>query len=72
MYNCSRWIIMNVLMLNQQRVIVSKGEDTFIQALEDWGFKPIPCSFFNYATIGGGFHCASVDIRRRGRLESYF
>jgi glycine amidinotransferase len=72
MYNCSRWISMNVLMLDQERVIVSKGEDTLIQALKDWGFKPIPCSFWHFATIGGGLHCATVDVRRRGRLESYF
>jgi len=72
MYNCSCWISMNVLMLDKERVIVSKGEDTLIEALKDWGLKPIPCNFYHFATIGGGFHCASVDIRRRGELESYF
>jgi glycine amidinotransferase len=72
MYNCSRWICMNVLMLDEKRVIVSKGEDRLIQALKGWGFAPIPCSFWNFSTIGGGFHCASVDVRRRGELQSYF
>jgi glycine amidinotransferase len=72
MYNSSRWIGMNVLMLDEERVIVSKGEDTLIRALKDWGFRPIPCSFWDFETIGGGFHCATVDIRRRGDLESYF
>jgi glycine amidinotransferase len=72
MYNCSRWISMNVLMLDEERVIVSKGEDTLIQALKDWGLKPIPCSFWHFESIGGGFHCATVDVRRRGDLESYF
>ncbi len=72
MYNCSRWISMNVLMLDEERVIVSKGEDTLIRALEDWGFKPIPCNFYDFETIGGGFHCASLDVRRRGELRSYF
>ena len=72
MYNSSRWICMNVLMLDEERVIVSKGEDRLIQGLEDWGLKPIPCSFWNFSTIGGGFHCATVDIRRRGELKSYF
>ena len=71
MYNCSRWISMNVLMLDEQRVIVSKGEDTLIQAFKAWGFKPIPCSFYDFETIGGGFHCATVDVRRRGVLRSY-
>jgi glycine amidinotransferase len=72
MYNCSRWISMNVLMLDEERVIVARGEDRLIQAFKEWGFKPIPCSFWDFSTIGGGFHCASVDIRRRGELQSYF
>jgi glycine amidinotransferase len=59
-------------MLDEQRVIVSRGEETLIQAFREWGFTPIPCSFWHYATIGGGLHCATVDVRRRGRLESYF
>ncbi len=72
MFNCSRWICMNVLMLDERRVIVSKGEGNLIRALQDWGFEPIPCNFYDFETIGGGLHCASLDIRRRGGLESYF
>jgi glycine amidinotransferase len=72
MYNCSRWICMNVLMLDEERVIVSRGEDTLIRALKVWGFKPIPCNFYDFETIGGGFHCASLDVRRTGGLKSYF
>jgi glycine amidinotransferase len=72
MYNCSRWIMMNVLMLDEERVIVSREEHMFIKALKGWGFKPIPCSFYDFSTIAGGFHCATVDIRRRSKLKSYF
>ncbi len=72
MYNCSRWISMNVLMLDEERVIVAKGEVSLVSALKRWGFKPIECNFYNFESIGGGFHCASLDIRRRGSLESYF
>ena len=42
------------------------------EGLRDWGFEPIDCPFWDFETIGGGFHCASVDIRRRGSLRSYF
>jgi glycine amidinotransferase len=59
-------------MLDEERVIVSRGEDTLIRALKDWGFQPIPCNFYDSETIGGGFHCASLDVRRRGELKSYF
>jgi glycine amidinotransferase len=72
MYTCSKWLNMNVLMLDQERVIVSKGEDDLIQAFKEWGFKPIPCSFYSFASIAGGLHCATVDIRRRGDLKSHF
>ncbi len=72
MYTCSKWLNMNVLMLDEKRVIVSRGEDTLIDALREWGFKPIPCGFYDFASIAGGLHCATVDIRRRGKLESYF
>ncbi len=45
MYNCSRWISMNVLMLDEERVIVSKGEETLIKSLKDWGLSPSPVIF---------------------------
>jgi glycine amidinotransferase len=72
MYTCSKWLSMNVLMLDQERVIVSKGEDRLIQAFKEWGFRPIACDFYHFESIAGGLHCATVDIRRRGSLESYF
>jgi glycine amidinotransferase len=63
---------MNVLMLDEKRVIVSAGEDNLVRALKEWGFQPITCSFYDFAAIGGGLHCATLDIRRRGTLGSYF
>lgn len=68
----SKWIAMNVLMLDEERVIVEKSQEPMIKALKDWGFKPIPCAFDNYYAFMGGFHCATLDIRRRGGLQSYF
>jgi len=72
MYNCSRWIMMNVVMLDEKRVLVSAGEKRFVRKLVEWGFEPVECPFWDFETIGGGFHCATVDIRRRGVLQSYF
>lgn len=68
----SDWIQINVLMLDEERVIVEKSQEPLIKALKDWGFKPIPCSFENYYPFLGSFHCATLDIRRRGELQSYF
>jgi glycine amidinotransferase len=69
---CSRWLSINVLMLDEKRVIVERLQESLIKKLRDWGFEPIPCSFANYAPFGGSFHCATLDVRRRGELQSYF
>jgi glycine amidinotransferase len=69
---CSKWISLNVLMLDKKRVVVEKTQTSMIKALKDWGFEPIPCPFRNFATFGGSFHCATLDIRRTGELQSYF
>jgi len=69
---CSAWINMNVLMLDEKRVMVEKSQVSMIRALKDWGFEPIPCAFVNFAPFGGSFHCATLDVRRRGKLQSYF
>jgi len=67
----SSWISMNVLMLDAKRVIVERRQEPTIRAFEQWGFEPIPCSFENYYAFAGSFHCATLDVRRRGELQSY-
>jgi glycine amidinotransferase len=68
----SKWIGMNILMLDEKRVIVEESQKDMIKAFEGWGFEPIPCSFVHYAFFGGSFHCSTLDVRRRGTLQSYF
>ncbi len=69
---CGKWLSMNVLMIDPKRVIVERHHTGMIKALEQWGFEPIPCDFLHYAAFGGAFHCATLDVRRRGTLETYF
>ncbi len=68
----SEWAGVNVLMLDPKRVIVEAGQTPLIDALAGWGFEPIPCPFEHYYPFLGSFHCATLDIRRRGELLSYF
>lgn len=68
----SRWINMNVIMLDETRVVVEREDEPMIAALKKWGFQCIPCAFRNFNSFGGSFHCATLDVRRRGRLQSYF
>jgi glycine amidinotransferase len=68
----SRGVGMNVLSIDENRVIVERQDEPMIRLLKDWGFTPIPCNFRNFNTFGGSFHCATLDIRRKGTLQSYF
>ncbi|WP_133717174.1 amidinotransferase domain-containing protein [Methylocaldum gracile] len=67
----SRWLSVNVLSIDEKRMIVEKDQPSMIRLLERHGFEPIPCSFASYAPFGGSFHCATLDIRRRGERQCY-
>ena len=71
LYMTSKWINMNILMLDEKRVMVERQDEPMIAALKSWGFTPIPCNFRNFNSFGGSFHCATLDVRRRGVLQSY-
>lgn len=72
LYFSSVWMNINVLMLDEKRVIVEKNEENIIREFKKRGLKPILCNFKNFNTFGGSFHCATLDIRRNGTLQSYF
>lgn len=71
LYLSSKWITMNVLMLDERRVVVEENETPLIEAFKSWGFLPMPCPFRNFNGFGGSFHCSTLDVRRRGELRSY-
>ncbi|MDG4864057.1 amidinotransferase [Streptomyces sp. T-3] len=68
---CGKWLSMNVLVVDERRVIAERHHTGMLRALEAWGFEPIPCDLLHYAPFGGSFHCATLDVRRRGTLESH-
>ena len=68
----SKWIGMNVLSLDKETVIVEERQLNLIHKLEKNGFTVIPTRFRHGRTFGGGFHCDSLDVRRKGKLENYF
>ena len=67
----SYWVNMNVLSLDEERVVVEKSQPSMIKAMKDWGFKPIAVDFKDFYPFFGSFHCATLDVRRRGELRSY-
>jgi glycine amidinotransferase len=72
MFMSSRWVNMNVLMIDERRVVVERQEEPLIRALEGFGFTCIRCDFRHVMSFGGAFHCVTCDVRRRGTRESYF
>ena len=42
-----QWLNMNMLSLDDTRIIVEAKEEPHINALKDWGFEPIGCYFRN-------------------------
>ncbi|RXM92978.1 Glycine amidinotransferase, mitochondrial [Acipenser ruthenus] len=68
----SKWLSMNVLMLDEKRVLVESSEISTQKMFERLGIKTIKANIRHANSLGGGFHCWTCDIRRRGTLESYF
>ena len=72
LYFTSKWLSINVLSLDEKRILVEEQEKPLIAFLKAHGFEPILVPFRNFMSLGGAFHCATCDIRRRGALQSYF
>jgi glycine amidinotransferase len=68
----SQSIGMNVLSLDPEHVLVQDIQEPLIRDLERNGFTPVPCRWRHGRSLGGGFHCATLDVRRSGGLEDYF
>ncbi|MFF2954060.1 serine/threonine protein kinase [Kitasatospora sp. NPDC057965] len=69
---CSRWLSINVLVLDPRTVCVEASETAQIDQFVKLGFEVIPVPFWDVAPFGGGLHCATTDIHREGDLQDYF
>lgn len=72
LYFSSDWLTINFISVDEKTVIVEENEAPLIKLLESHGLNVIPIPFRNFYPFGGSMHCATTDIRRRGKLESYF
>eukprot|EP00659_Diplonema_papillatum_P012163 gene12163-18799_t len=68
----SHWIGINIFSIDERRVVASSSEENIIKQLESVGAKVIPVPFEAMFYLGGAFHCATTDVRRRGDRYSYF
>jgi glycine amidinotransferase len=68
----SQSIGMNVLSLDEQHVVVQDIQEPLIRDLEGKGFIPVPVRWRHGRSLGGGFHCVTLDIRRDSGPDSAF
>ena len=60
----SKWIAMNCLSVDPQTVIMDAAQTEIITMLERRGFTVIPHTLSHSRTLGGGFHCVTLDLWR--------
>ena len=61
----SKWIALNMLVIDPQTVIVDAAQREIITILEQMKFTVIPHTLRHSRTLGGGFHCVTLDTWRQ-------
>jgi N-dimethylarginine dimethylaminohydrolase len=60
----SKWIAMNMLVVDPHTVICDRNQPELIRTLESYKFDVIPLELRHSRTLGGGFHCVTLDLVR--------
>lgn len=68
----SDWIDMNAFSISPECVVVDRDQTALIKLLEKHGLEVIPIKLRHSKMLGGGFHCVTLDVRRKGKLDRYF
>jgi N-dimethylarginine dimethylaminohydrolase len=68
----SDWIDMNALSISPNMIVVDKDQTALIRVLEKHGLDVVPIKLRHSKLMGGGFHCITLDTRRKGTMERYF
>jgi len=61
----SKWIAMNMLVVNPEIVILDAAQTQLITILKKHNIDSIPLTLSHSRTLGGGFHCVTLDTRRQ-------
>jgi N-dimethylarginine dimethylaminohydrolase len=68
----SDWIDMNSFSISPNLVVVDRHQTALMKLLEKEGLDVIPLELRHSKMLGGGFHCVTLDVRRKGTLQRYF
>ena len=61
----SKWIALNMFSVDPNTVICDKKQTSLANTLEKKGFTVIPLELRHSRTLGGGFHCVTLDTWRQ-------
>jgi glycine amidinotransferase/scyllo-inosamine-4-phosphate amidinotransferase 1 len=64
----SKWIGLNMLSIDSDTVIVDAAQTDLIRTLEQRKFTVIPLALRHSRTLGGGFHCVTLDLVRDSEI----
>lgn len=67
----SIWSGMNFFMVNPKLAIVNESQASLRGRLARHGIETIGVPLRHCRTLSGNLHCVTLDVRRRGTLESY-
>ena len=60
----SKWVGMNMLSLDENTVIIDVAQTQLIKDLDRCGITSIPLTLRHSRTLGGSFHCVTLDLVR--------
>jgi glycine amidinotransferase/scyllo-inosamine-4-phosphate amidinotransferase 1 len=67
----SKWIAMNMLVVQPGTIIVDRAQTELILLLETtYRLNVIPLQLRHSRTLGGGFHCVTLDLNRTKPLNT--
>jgi glycine amidinotransferase/scyllo-inosamine-4-phosphate amidinotransferase 1 len=61
----SKWIALNLLVVDPHTVICDRHQLDMIEILQSYKFTVIPLELRHSRTLGGGFHCVTLDLVRQ-------
>ena len=62
---------MSFIMVNPNLAVVNELQSGLIATLEKYGIDVAPLPSRQARTLSGGFHCTSLDIRRKGTIGDH-
>lgn len=68
----SPYIGLNLFSVNEKLVICDKSQDLLRKELDKHGIETIGLQMRHARSMSGGFHCVTLDTKRKGSRQDYF